>query len=114
MDLTYPQAEAVREKINSDPLPGKLTCLNSQGNKTICAYSSKTYNGWFLVGSIEVSALSQASVQWSLLLVTTLAFALLIAVNSVHFLLLNKRLRESLAAVEQQCSENPIPFDDEP
>lgn len=60
-DLTYPQAEAVREKINSDPLPGKLTCLNSQGNKTICAYSSKTYNGWFLVGSIEVSALSQAS-----------------------------------------------------
>ena len=34
-DLTYPQAEAVREKINSDPLPGKLTCLNSQGNKTI-------------------------------------------------------------------------------
>lgn len=100
MDLTYPQAEAVREKINSDPLPGKLTCLNSQGNKTICAYSSKTYNGWFLVGSIEVSALSQASVQWSLLLVTTLAFALLIAVNSVYFLLLNKRLRESLAAVE--------------
>ena len=99
-DLTYPQAEAVREKINSDPLPGKLTCLNSQGNKTICAYSSKTYNGWFLVGSIEVSALSQASVQWSLLLVTTLAFALLIAVNSVYFLLLNKRLRESLAAVE--------------
>ena len=99
-DLTYPQAEAVKEKINSDPLPGKLICLNSQGNKTICAYSSKTYNGWFLVGSIEVSALSQASVQWSLLLVTTLAFALLIAVNSVYFLLLNKRLRESLAAVE--------------
>lgn len=99
-DLTYPQADAIREKINADPEPGELTYLNSQGKATIYAYSSKTYNDWFLVGAIELEALPKTSVQWSLLLVTALAFVLLVGVNSAYFMLLNRQLRESLVEVK--------------
>lgn len=99
-DLTYPQADAIREKINADPEPGELTYLNSQGKATIYAYSSKTYNDWFLVGAIELDELPKTSVQWSLLLVTALAFVLLVGVNSAYFMLLNRQLRESLVEVK--------------
>ena len=98
--LTYPQSDALRDKVNQSG-GGSFEYRNAGGQETFCAYTHITGNGgWLLVGEIPVSSLNGERVQWSLVVVTCLAFAVLIFLNGNYVLALNRRLAASLKDAE--------------
>ena len=95
-DLTYPETEALQNSISADPDSGWMIYKNAQGKDTLFAYSSKSYNGWYFVGSIEVRALRHASIQWQLPLVLAIGFALLIVINAIYYAQVQKQLQQNV------------------
>ena len=95
-DLTYPELDALQQEIIHDADSGYFIFKNSLGHDTLFIYSSKVRGKWFFVGAIEMADLPKADVQWSLLLVMTAGFVLLILINVRYYSKVNRSLRESL------------------
>lgn len=98
--LTYGEADDISRMVTDSEQGGGMIYNNAQGEPTLFAYSGKSYNNWLLVGAIPCSALPQAGIQWSLLVVTVLSFLLLIAVDMAYLSSLNRQLRESMKDLE--------------
>lgn len=103
-DITYPEVYELRDKINSADASGGFVMKNSLGRDTIYAYSTKGYNDWVIISSIEVESLPVSNVQWTLLVVVVLAFIVLIGINMHYFGSLNKQLKANLAELEKANS----------
>ena len=99
-DLTYPETEALQNSISADENSGWMIFKNAQGKDTLFTYSSKSYNGWYFVGCIEVSALHHDAIQWQLLVVLSIGFLFLIVLNAVYYAQIQKQLRQNVEALE--------------
>ena len=88
--LTYPELNDLQKSIQDDPGAGWFIYKNAQGNDTLFSYSSESYNGWYFVGALEVSALSSTTLQWQLVLVLLVGLLALGGVNILYFAQMNK------------------------
>ena len=103
-DLTYPEADKIKEKINSSNDVGDITMKNATGDETIYAYSSKSYNDWVIIGAIKASDLNYTQVQWELLVSPLFTFAAILAINIIYFSSFNRKLKASLKEVKKANS----------
>ena len=99
--LTYPELNDLQQSVNENPDPGWFIYKNAQGNDTLFAYSSKSYNGWYFVGALETSELVHSSLQWQLVLVLILGLMLLGGMNILYYAQINKQLRHSMVQLEE-------------
>ncbi len=103
-DLTYPEADKIKDNINTSASVGDFTMKNATGDETIYAYSSKSYNDWVIIGAIKESDLNYTQVQWALLISPLFTFAAILAINIVYFSSLNRKLKASLAELKKANS----------
>ncbi len=99
-EMSYPETQQLMDKINSDDEKGHFEFIDSQGNKTLCAYSTRGYNDWVDIGALPTGDLNYTEVQWSLLISPLFTFVALLVINIVFFQSLNRKLRTSLKNLE--------------
>ena len=99
-DYTYPEIEELRQEVSGGESKGNFTFVNSQGEETLCGYSSHVLNDWVVIGTLPLSSLDYTEVQWSLLISPLFTFAMLLLINIVFFQSMNRRLRSSLEKLE--------------
>lgn len=86
-DITYPEANKIKENINKSTDVGDFTMKNATGDETIYAYSTNSYNDWVIIGALKTSDLNYTQVQWALLVspfLLSLPFLLSISFTSRH------------------------------
>lgn len=99
-DISYPEIEDLKEKINVSETKGNFTFTNAQGEETLCGYSSHGYDDWVVLGTIPLADLKYTEVQWSLLISPLFTFVALLVINIIFFQSMNRRLRNSLEKLE--------------
>ena len=95
-DLTYPALESIQKQIVNSGEAGWMILKNAQGNDTVFAYSSPSYNNWYFIGAIEKDDLPHTPVQWQLLLSLVVGFALLMAVNIRYYRQTQRQLNQNV------------------
>lgn len=86
-DITYPEANKIKENINKSTDVGDFTMKNATGDETIYAYSTNSYNDWVIIGALKTNDLNYTQVQWALLVspfLLSLPFLLSISFTSRH------------------------------
>ncbi len=99
-DISYPEIDALKEKINVSKSKGNFTFRNVQGEEILCGYSSHGYDDWIVIGTIPQDDLEYTEVQWSLLISPVFTFVAILVINILFFQSMNRRLRNSLEKLE--------------
>ena len=99
-DLTYPEIRQIKETINSAEESGILEAKNSYGKDTLFTYSTRGYNDWVIIASLEKDRLESPQIHWSLLLVCAAAFILLLTINVSYQMRVSQTIKQSLHEVE--------------
>ena len=100
-DLNYSDAEKLINKIADADKAGILRYKDSSGTDMIYSYSTRGYNDWIVIEAIAEDKLDVEPVQWSLLIVTTITFIILIGINMIYFNMLNRELKKNLVELEK-------------
>lgn len=100
-DINYSDIEELLNEIANADKPGILRYKDSSGTDTIYSYSTRGYNDWIVLEAIAEDKLDVEPVQWSLLIVLTIAFAILIGSNLIYFDMLNRELKMNVLELEK-------------
>lgn len=103
-DITYPQAEKIKNTVNNSVNVGDITMKNATGDNTIYAYSSNGYNDWVIIGAIEINELNYTQVQWELLISPLFTFIAILIINIIYFSSFNRKLKASLKELKKANS----------
>ena len=103
-DLTYPEADKIRNSINASENVDDFTMKNATGDETIYAYSSNSYNDWVIVGALKTSDLNYTQVQWELLASPLFTFVAILVLNIIYFSSFNRKLKSSLEELKKANS----------
>ena len=103
-DITYPQAEKIKNTVNNSVNVGDITMKNATGDNTIYAYSSNGYNDWVIIGAIEINELNYTQVQWELLISPLFTFIAIFIINIIYFSSFNRKLKASLKELKKANS----------
>lgn len=100
-DLNYSDVENLINKIADADKAGILRYKDSSGTDMIYSYSTRGYNDWIVIEAIAEDKLDVEPVQWSLLIVLTVTFVILIGINMIYFDMLNRELKKNVLELEK-------------
>ena len=103
-DITYPEADKIKENINKSTDVGDFTMKNATGDETIYAYSTNSYNDWVIIGALKTSDLNYTQVQWALLVSPLFTFMAILIINIIYFSSFNRKLQASLKELKKANS----------
>jgi len=99
-NLSYPESDAVRDMVRKNE-SGGFDYLDSVGRQTYYTYVHMQEGNWTMIGAIPIADMNIAKLPWSLVLVLFAGFLMLILINGVSFVHLNRKLTVSLKEAEQ-------------